>query len=385
MLTLDDAPGEASFRAEVRQWVAGLPVEFYGASRYEDLLRVDRLLGQAGLLGICWPSEYGGRGAPPSHETVLTEELGEAGINRAETPSHQGVNNFAPALIAHGDAAQKARHLPRILGVAELWCQGFSEPEAGSDLANVRTTATPDGNGYVVRGSKIWTSGAEHADWMYALVRTGPVQDRHRSLGFLLIPMDSKGIDIRPIRQITGESEFSEVFLDDVRVSADGLVGGIHDGWRVALTVLDSERLSGRFRYSKFKAELARLVRDVSASKVGGVNENFERTIGRLVAEVEGMGSIALRVDSDRAAERPGEGLPSINKLWWPQVHQNLCDAALALCTERRVDSSYWYKTWLAARAESIFGGTAQVQRNIISERHLGMPRLSQQRLTRDN
>jgi len=384
VLTLDDAPGEAAFRAEVRRWVAALPGDLRGASRYEDLLRVDRLLGQAGLLGICWPSEYGGRGAPPSHETVLTEELGEAGINRAEAPSHQGVNNLAPALIAHGDAAQKTRHLPRILGVAELWCQGFSEPEAGSDLANVRTTATLEGDGYVVRGSKIWTSGAERADWMYALVRTGPVQERHRSLGFLLIPMDSKGIDIRPIRQITGESEFSEVFLDDVRVPADGLVGGNRDGWRVALTVLNSERLSGRFRYSKFKAELARLVSDVCASKVGG-GESFERTIGRLAAEIEGMGSIALRVDSDRAAERVGDGLASINKLWWPQAHQNLCEAALALCTEWRVDSSYWYRTWLAARAESIFGGTAQIQRNIIAERHLGMPRLSQQPFAPDN
>lgn len=374
MLTLEDSPEEAAFRTEVRAWTAKLPAELRRSDRHEDLLAVDRLLGEAGLLGISWPVEYGGRGAPPAHEAVLTEELGAVGVRRSRAPSHQGVNNLAPALMAHGTEEQKKHHLPAILNVREIWCQGFSEPEAGSDLANVRTTATRDGAQFVVQGSKLWTSGAQHADWLYLLVRTGPLEERHRGLSFLLVPMDSQGITVRPIRQITGDTEFCEVFLDDVMAPADGLVGEVGDGWRVAMTLLASERLSGRYRYSTFRREGEDLAHQVLEDGQAP-SESFVRDFGRVLADIEGMGTLSLRVDSLRAAGVDGAGLPSVNKLWWPLAHQRFCDFALRACTELRLDPARWYRTWLDSRAESIYGGSAQVQRNIISERHLGMPR----------
>ena len=375
MLTLEDSPDEAAFRAEVRAWTDRLPDELRASVRFEDLLAVDQLLGRAGLLGISWPVEYGGRAAPPAHEAVLTEELGAVGIRRAVTPSHQGVNNLGPAIIVHGTEAQKQRHLPAILAGREVWCQGFSEPDAGSDLANVRTSATRDGDRFVVNGSKVWTSGAQHADWIFLLVRTGAPADRHRGLTFLLAPMDAPGITMRPIHQITGESEFCEVFLDDVPVDAGGLVGEVGDGWRVAMTLLSAERLSGRFRYSTFRRDALELVGRLAGHTDAEIPDAILRDIGRAMADIEGMGALALRVDSLRTAGKDDRGLPSVNKLWWPAAHQRFLDLELRLATDLGLDPSSAYLRWLEARAESIYGGSAQIQRNIISERVLGMPR----------
>lgn len=377
MLTLDDSPDEASFRADVRAWTDQLPETLRGTTRFEDLLTVDRLLGEAGLLGISWPVEYGGRAAPPSHEAVLTEELGAVGIRRAASPSHQGVNNLGPALIVHGTEAQKRQHLSAILAAREVWCQGFSEPDAGSDLANVRTTATRDGERYIVQGSKVWTSGAQHADWVFLLVRTGGIEDRHKGLSFLLASMDSPGITMRPINQITGEAEFCEVFFDDVSIDVGGLVGAEGDGWRVAMTLLSAERLSGRYRYSSFRADGLDLVRRVVARTDGDVAGATLRDIGRAMADIEGMGSLALRVDSLRSSGKDDGGLASVNKLWWPAAHQRFLELELRLSADLALDPTSAYVRWLDARAESIYGGSAQIQRNIISERVLGMPRSS--------
>jgi alkylation response protein AidB-like acyl-CoA dehydrogenase len=359
----------------VRAWTERLPEGLRASVRFEDLVAVDQLLGRAGLLGISWPVEYGGRAAPPSHEAVLTEELGAVGIRRAVSPSHQGVNNLGPALIAHGSEVQKRRHLSAILAGREVWCQGFSEPDAGSDLANVRTSARRDGDRFVVNGSKVWTSGAEHADWIFLLVRTGPAGDRHRGLTFLLAPMDAPGITMRPIHQITGESEFCEVFLDDVPVDVGGLVGEVGDGWRVAMTLLSAERLSGRFRYTTFRRDAHVLAGQVAAQTDGDVPEAILRDLGLAMADIEGMGALALRVDSLRTAGKEDRGLPSVNKLWWPAAHQRFLDLELRLAGDLGLDPSSAYLRWLDARAESIYGGSAQIQRNIISERVLGMPR----------
>jgi alkylation response protein AidB-like acyl-CoA dehydrogenase len=375
VLTLEDSPEEAVFRAEVQAWTALLPEGLKGASRFEDLQAVDALLGQAGLLGISWPVEYGGRAAPPSHEAVLTEELGAVGIRRAVAPAHQGVNNLGPALVIHGSDAQKQRHLPAILAAREVWCQGFSEPDAGSDLANVRTTAQRDGDRFIVQGSKLWTSGAQHADWMFLLVRTGTVAERHKGLSFLLAPMDSPGITMRPIHQITGEAEFCEVFLDEVTVDGSGLVGDVGDGWRVAMTLLSAERLSGRYRYAAFRRDGLDFAARVAAQTNGEVPDIMLRDIGRAMADIEGMGSLALRVDSLRTAGADDRGLPSVNKLWWPAAHQRFLDLELRVSSDLGMDPTSSYLRWLDARAESIYGGSAQIQRNIIAERVLGMPR----------
>jgi alkylation response protein AidB-like acyl-CoA dehydrogenase len=375
MLTLADGPGEAAFRAELRAWAGRAMADGLGwRDDYASRLEVDRRLSSAGLLGISWPEAYGGRGAPPLLEAVLTEELGRVGVRRARSPSHQGINNLGPALIRHASPAQKERFLPSILAAREVWCQGFSEPDAGSDLASVRTTATADGDQFVVRGSKIWTSGADQADWLYALVRTGTVQDRHKGLSFLLMPMTSPGIGVRPIRQITGGSEFSEVFFDDVAVAGTGLVGAVGEGWRVAMTLLASERMSGRYRYATFRGEAAELARQLR----DGTDEDrslWLAQLGRSVAEIEGVGSLSLRVDSLRAAGADTGALASVNKLWWPAVHQRFLDLALRAATAGRSEPDRWYARWLESRPESIYGGSAQIQRNILSERHLGMPR----------
>jgi len=372
MLTLQDSPAQAAFRAEVREWAAGVPDHLRGSTDHADRLEADRLLSRARLLGISWPVAYGGRGASAALEAVLTEELGIAGINRALAPSHQGINNLGPTLIVHGSETQKERHLPAILGARELWCQGFSEPDAGSDLASVRTTAVRDGDEFRIRGSKIWTSGAQDADWIYVLARTAGIEDRHKGLSFFLVPMQSPGITLRPIRQITGDSTFCEVFFDEVVVPEANVVGDLGDGWRVTNTLLTSERLSGRYRYSAFQAEAVRLAAQLGA---GPIDDRFLAEFGRIIAQVEGIHALSLRADSMQEAGVEQAGLSSINKLWWPATHQRLTEFALQACTALGLDPSYWYKAWLASRAESIYGGSAQIQRNILAERHLGMPR----------
>jgi len=372
VLTLGDSPEEAAMRREGRDWAdRQLPGELRWRDDFPTLLLVDRLLSAAGLLGITWPVAYGGRGASPLLDAVLTEELGHVGVRRARTPAHQGANNLAPALMAHASDAQKQRFLPPIRSVEETWCQGFSEPDAGSDLASVRTTATRRAGGYVVRGTKVWTSHAQHADWMYALVRTGAQAERHRGLSFLVFPMSSPGITVRPITSTTGRRDFNEVVLEDVPVDEDGRIGEEGAGWRVALTVLASERLSGRFRYSVFRREAEELARQLGP----GPQPLWDHELGRVVAELEGMAALGLRVESMRAAGKDTAMLSSVNKLWWPAVHQRLGELGLRAATTRRDDPDAWYDRWLDARAESIYGGTAQVQRDILAERHLGLPR----------
>jgi alkylation response protein AidB-like acyl-CoA dehydrogenase len=377
MLTLHDSDAEAKFRGEIARWADDhLPPELRWRDDFEGLLAVDRLLSGAGLIGIGWPTEYGGRGVPPIVEAVLTDELGRVGVNRAKAPSHQGTNTIGPTLMVHGSDQQRARFLPAIIGVRELWCQGFSEPDAGSDLANVRTVAVDDGDEFVVTGSKIWTSYAQNADWMFALVRTGTVADRHKGLSFLLLPMNTPGITVRPIRQITGASEFCEVFLDAVRVPRSGLVGAIGDGWRVAMTLLSSERLSGRYRYSTLRRDVEALAGSHANAAGGQASVGPWLTeLGKAVAAIDAIEAISLRVDSIRAAGKDPGALASVNKLWWPIAHQRLTELGLRISGSFQMNPEYWYLSWLEARPESIYGGSAQVQRNILSERHLHMPK----------
>jgi len=379
MLTLRDSPSQAAFRRSIRAWAGEhLPERLCWSTDRGRLLALDRLLSQHGLLAPGWPAEYGGRGLAPDLEFILNQELGQAGVQRAMAPSHQGVNNLGPALIRHGTAAQKRRYLPAILAADELWCQGFSETEAGSDLASVRMTARPDGGDFVVDGAKIWTSGAEHAHWIYLLVRTGTRQDRHRGLSFLVAPMTSPGIAVQPIEQITGGSDFCQVTFDGVRVPRQNLIGPAGQGWRVAMTLLSAERLSGRHRYGRFRRELAMLAGSLAgASPDDGapIQPDGLRDLGRLVADIEGMAALARRIESVRAAGRDPGALPSVNKLWWPAAHQRMAETGLLRPVGRGADPGHWYRQWLATRPESIYGGAAQIQRNIIAERFLGLPR----------
>jgi alkylation response protein AidB-like acyl-CoA dehydrogenase len=375
MLTLADSPAEAAFREEIGRWTASLPTGLRWSERHEDLLEVDRALAAARLLGVSWPKEYGGRGSPAGHEAVLTEELGKVGVRRSVAPSHQGVNNLAPALMAFGRDDQKLAHLPKILGVQEIWCQGFSEPEAGSDLANIQTTAVSAGDSLVINGSKLWTSGAQYADWIYLLVRTGGPKSRHKGLSFVLAPMNEGSVTVRPIRQLTGSSEFCEVILEELVVPQANVLGRFNEGWSVAMALLGAERLSGRYRYATFRRELRDLVQGINDGSRGVLPEVFARDLGRVAAGIEGMGCLSLRIDSLRQSGKEAGSLPSVNKLWWPRAHQELHELGLRASAEFRLDPAIWYRGWLESRAESIYGGTAQVQRNILAERFLGLPR----------
>ncbi len=240
---------EELFRTELRDWLAcNLPPGWgvmyrepeVEAERFAFRLDWERRLHAAGWSGISWPVEYGGRGATLVEQAIFQEELARA--NAPEPVNIIGRNLTAPTLMAHGTAAQKDRFLPNILSSEEIWCQGFSEPNSGSDLASVRCRALLDGEHFIVNGQKIWTSFAQYAQWCFALVRTDPALPKHKGLSFLLLDMRSPGITIRPLTQITGETEFSEVFFDNVRVPRENLVGELNGGWRIAMTTLMHER-----------------------------------------------------------------------------------------------------------------------------------------------
>ncbi|HVW42483.1 MAG TPA: acyl-CoA dehydrogenase family protein [Amycolatopsis sp.] len=373
MLTLNETEEEQRFRAQMRAWAEEhIPEHLRWREDFDSLQEIDRILAAHGLLAVSWPAEYGGRALSPTLELILTEELGRVGVQKAKSPSHSGINNLGPALIAHASPEQLAFFLPKILAMEIKWCQGFSEPEAGSDLASLRTTARLDGDHWVVNGSKIWTSGAQHANWIYALVRTGTPEQRHRGITFLVFEMGSEGITFRPIEQITGGSDFCEVFFDDVLVPKANVIGEVGGGWPVAMTLLASERLSGRHRYNSFRRQYEAL-----AASLAGESDahDLHRELGRAIAEVEGMAALGRRVESLREAGGDLGALPQVNKLWWPVAHQRLTELGWKVSTARRTDPSDWYFDWLAARPESIYGGSAQIQRNIISERFLGLPR----------
>src|SRR6516164_1549039 len=241
-----DSPDEASFRAEARSWLeANLPVTLRGRTNRPppaELMPWYRTLSRKGWIAPHWPKQYGGMGATLNEQIIMTEEL--ARIGAPQLPS-QGLNHIGPILMEFGTPEQKAQHLPPILSGGVIWAQGYSEPGAGSDLASLMTRAALEGDRFVVRGHKIWTTWAHHSDWMYALVRTDPqAQPRHAGISFLLIDLHTPGVKVRPIKTIVGDEEFSEVFLDDVVVAAENLVGKLHDGWRIANALLGHERLA---------------------------------------------------------------------------------------------------------------------------------------------
>lgn len=376
MLTLDESAEEKAFRAEIRDWAAtNIPKRLQWNEDHDALLEVDHILGRHDLLAPGWPEQYGGRGMSPSRVAIVSEELARVGVQRAKAPSQSGVNNLGPALIAHASPEQLAFFLPRILSSEIQWCQGFSEPEAGSDLASLRTTARLDGDHFVVNGSKIWTSGADRANWIYALVRTGTREERHRGITFLVFEMATPGVTIRPIETIIGGREFCEVFFDNVEVPQENVIGERGGGWAVSMTLLASERLSGRHRYASFRREYEQLAAALAGADGNDARPDLHRELGRAIAEVEGMAALGRRVESLLGAGKDLGAIPSVNKIWWPLAHQRLAELGWKIATSRRTDPSVWYETWLSSRPESIYGGSAQIQRNIIAERFLGMPR----------
>ena len=391
-MNFDFSAHEEAFRKDVRRWLeTHLPDDLRGrafASSRADREEVRRLrawqraMHEAGYVGMDWPREFGGRGASIVEMVILYQEMA-----RAESPqlvNRGGISMLGPTLMKHGTPAQQKRFLPRILTAEEVWCQGFSEPNAGSDLASLQTRAVREDDQFVVNGQKVWTSMAHVADWCFLLVRTDPTAPKHRGISFLLVDMTTPGIAVRPLRQITGEAEFNEVFFDNVRVPADHLVGRLNEGWSVAITTLAYERdLLTFIRHVSLRNALHRLVRLVQRQKT-----SVDPIVRQKVAGLW-IGEQALQLNGYRSLTNilrggaPGpEG--SISKLFWSQVDQDLAQVATEVIgpysqitqgSPWAPDEGQWEFYELLARASGIRAGTSEILRNILAERVLGLPK----------
>jgi alkylation response protein AidB-like acyl-CoA dehydrogenase len=372
-----DAEDEA-FRRAARDWLTAHPVG-------EPVVRQDweRELGRGGWIGLGWAEDgYGNRRASLTQQVVWAEEYARS---RAPARSgHIGEKLLAPTLIAHGTPEQKARFLPPVARGEELWCQGYSEPGAGSDLAGIRTVAAPDGDTYRVTGQKIWTSLAHEANWCFVLARTEPGSTRHHGLSFLLVPMDQPGrVEVRPIRQLTGTSEFNEVFFDGAVARAEHVVGGAGNGWQVAMSLLGFERgVSTLAQQIGFAQELGRVIETAVATGAAADPVVRDRLV-RQWAELRTMRWNALRTLGGSG----DAGAPSVAKLLWGRWHQRLGELAVRV---RGAEAATGPADWSAAapyeldsfqhlflfsRADTIYGGSDEIQRTIIAERVLGLPR----------
>ncbi|MFI1180039.1 acyl-CoA dehydrogenase family protein [Streptomyces sp. NPDC020799] len=340
-----------------------------------------RALYDAGYAGLHWPSDAGGRGATPTQHLIFLEETERAGAPYVGA-NFVGLLHAGPTIAAEGDAAQRARWLPPILRGDEIWCQGFSEPEAGSDLAALRTRAVREGDSYVVTGSKIWTSHAEVADWCELLVRTDPSAPRHRGITWLALPMDAPGVTVRPLRTLAGSDEFAEVFLDGVRVPVANRVGAENDGWRVTMVTLAFER--GTAFAGEVIACRRTLTRLARTARANGRWDDavLRRRLGRLNAEFAALWRlIQWNVsEADHAARTGGSGVPgeagSVFKLRYSEARQELYEAAAAVLGPESLDAGQaWTADRLSSLSYTIAAGTSQIQRNIVAERVLGLPK----------
>ncbi|OBJ70578.1 acyl-CoA dehydrogenase IpdE1 [Mycobacterium sp. 1274756.6] len=376
------------FRAEVRAWLAdNLVGEFAelkglgGPGReheaFEERLAWNRHLAAAGLTCLGWPVEHGGRGLSVAHRVAFYEEYARA--DAPDKVNHLGEELLGPTLIAFGTPEQQQRFLPGIRDVTELWCQGYSEPGAGSDLANVATTAVLHGERWVINGQKVWTSLAHLSQWCFVVARTEKGSKRHHGLSYLLVPLDQPGVQIRPINQLTGTSEFNEVFFDDAVTDADLVVGEPGDGWRVAMGTLTFERgvstLGQQIRYARELAALAELAQRTGAADDPLIAERLTRAWVGLRA----MRSYAL---ATMDVEQPGQD--NVSKLLWANWHRDLGDLAMDVIgkpglvldgADGAADFDEWQRLYLFTRSDTIYGGSNEIQRNIIAERVLGLPR----------
>jgi alkylation response protein AidB-like acyl-CoA dehydrogenase len=388
-----DTPDEAEFRKRVRGWLAQNIPAGWGEPGHrepegEDRLRFykdwSRRLHDAGFVGVTWPERYGGRDAPLTHQVIALEEFARSGA-----PEHMGVIGIGmagPTILAHGTEEQKDRHLKRILTAEDVWCQGFSEPGSGSDLASLSTRAVRDGDHYVVTGQKVWSSFAHVADYCILLARTDPDVPKHPGITYFLLDMHSPGVEVRPLRQITGEAEFNEIFLTDARIPATGVLGGEGNGWGVAITTLMNERASlGIALTVRLEVAMRRLVHLAKSTKRNGSRAADDPLIRDRIAQVWSAVQ-ALRFTNYRAfSEFLATGMPgpegSIGKLVWSQTNQRLTRLALEIegpyamlsGGEHAVLDGMWQRLQLRSRGNSIEGGTSEILRNIVAERVLGL------------
>ncbi|MBX3025217.1 acyl-CoA dehydrogenase family protein [bacterium] len=383
------SPAEERFRSDLRAWLEANPAppepEELGAWVAQGKAWQRRLY-EAGWCGVHWPKAYGGRGASLIEQIIFQEEMARVGapqlINLA------GLTMGGPVLIAHGSEEQKRRHLQAILSAEEIWCQGFSEPNAGSDLAALRTRAVVDGDDFIVTGQKVWTSFARYADWCMLLARTDVEAPKHKGITFLLVDMHSPGVTVRPLRQINGDEDFNEVFFADVRVPRRNVVGAVNGGWDIAITTLMHERQTltySRQLQSRVALEqLLALARRWPAATPLARQPLARQQLAAAVIDSAAMRHTALRhLTAVLRGGTPGpEG--SIEKLFWSEMYQRMLEHAVALLgphgqllrgSAHVVDEGRWPHLMLYSRGRTIAAGSSEIQRNIIAERVLGLPR----------
>jgi alkylation response protein AidB-like acyl-CoA dehydrogenase len=366
---LSDGEG---FRQELRAWLAEHASPSIAiatsAEEAETLRQWQRTLYAGGWVGIHWPTEYGGRGASVLEVAIFNEEMARAGA--ADIPGKAGLSLVGPALMAYGSEQQKIEWLPRILSGDDVWCQLFSEPGAGSDLTGLSTRAEKRGDVYVVTGQKVWTTYAQFSDWGIALVRTDADAPKSKGISMLAVPMTANGIDVRPLRQMTGDSEFNEVFLDEVAVPVENLIGPENGGWRVASTVLANERGGGFIWKQQVRQEDAvdRLWKMCAGAGL------FDDPLVRQRLAQAWIDAELFRLHNARTLARLARGEEigaesSLIKLFWSETSKRFYDTAYDLAGDD------WTDDFLYSRANTIMGGTSEIQRNIIGERLLGLPR----------
>ncbi len=407
-----DTPSEAAFREEVRTWLAEHLVGEFAAlggrggpadeENWDVRIEWERILGRDRWVGMSWPVEVGGRGLDFAQQVIFNEEYAKA--NAPARISFFGEGLFAPTLIQFGTDEQKRRFLPKIQSVEELWCQGFSEPNAGSDLANVQTRGVLDGDEWVINGQKVWTTLAHRADWCFVVTRTDPesaetkagatggerepgstIKASHHGLSYLLVPMHQPGIEVRPLRQMTGSSEFNEVFFTDARTAKENVLGPVGEGWKVAMATLGFERgtafMSQQLAFQREMAELIEVAQKNGAATQPTIRDALARHyIGVQIMKYNGMRMLTNLVQ--RGVLGPES---SIGKLYWTNWHRNLGETAMdvlgadAMIVDRAGNGEYHlgdlHQAFMASRAETIYAGSSEIQRNIIGERVLGLPR----------
>lgn len=386
-MDVEESEQQQRFRTEVRAWLADhvpdpplappVTTESFAAH-----VAFEQRLFEAGYAAIDWPEESGGRGADVVEQAIFEEEYVRAG--GPERVTVVGRNLMAPTLMVHGTREQQRRWLPDILAARTIWVQGYSEPEAGSDLASLRTRAERDGDDLVVTGQKIWSSYGPHGDWVFVLARTEPEAERHAGISFLALDLDTPGVEVRPITQPDGHAGFAEIFLDGARVPIDQVVGELGDGWRVAMTALEFERdapAAAPATYERALDELAHIARQRGLSDDPAIADR----LGQLAVRVETYRLHALRSLSRLGAGRSLGAASSVTKLLWSELERDLFELGLevlgphaeVLADDHPVlaDAPDWHSRYWYARAATIYAGTSEIQRNILARRVLGLPR----------
>jgi alkylation response protein AidB-like acyl-CoA dehydrogenase len=371
------SPAEEEFRDDVRSW---LEVHNPGREPDDDQEAFEfrrawqRTLNERGWAGLSWPTEYGGAGATLVEQAIFTEELARAGA--PQMANVLGLAMGGPTVIAHGTEEQKRRYLPPILSADEIWCQGFSEPDSGSDLASLKTRAVRHGDEWIVTGQKVWTTYAHSAKWCMLLARTGAEVPKHRGLTYFLMDMEQDGVEVRPLVQITGDAEFNELFIEEARIPHDNIVGGENNGWTVAITTLMHERAGLAFTLQVDIQigirELAKRIREAGLADDPVIRQRW----AQLFAEAQVLRLNAYRGLTGvmkRGAPGP-EG--SIGKWHWAEVAQALTELAMDVAGPRaQLADDIWTHRFLRSRANSIEGGTTEILKNIVAERVQGLPR----------